>query len=95
MQKDHIVLIEQDIKERKDIVDRYQKYGLLDRDEAISKIKSLRKTDYKVAAATGARLLVNAVSFENATNDQIIAELQMQISILCSELLEDSLLTGP
>ena len=81
-----ILTIEYDIAERKDIVEMYYKSRILDRDNAIKKIKELRLTDTNVATVTSIELLVNSIPFENATDEQIIGELQMQIGILGTEL---------
>lgn len=82
------IAIERSIKERQDIVDKYRKFGEIDRDEAISKIRSLRLTDSRVRDMTAIELMIHPTPFEDATNDQIVGELQMQVLILSAELSE-------
>lgn len=77
-----------DIQERQDIINKYNTYGYLDRNDAINKIKELRITDKKVMTATAAELAVRSVPFNQASNETIIAELQMQIDILKAEFAE-------
>ena len=84
----------QGITERKAIIDKYCQYCILDREDAISKIMSLRSTDNKVLEVACATTIVNAIPLENATNDNIINELQMQISILNGELIDGMLQKG-
>ena len=88
MNNRRIISIEHDIKERKDIVDRYYASGILDRQDAINKINNLRLTDEKVAEITSAKLLAHRIPFRESTDEQIISELKMQIGILTEELAE-------
>ena len=77
-----------DIRERKEIIDKYNMTGVLDRQSAINKILKLRQTDGQVAATTAARLAMSSVPFEQASNEGIIAELQMQVGILMTKLTD-------
>ena len=77
-----------DIKEIDSIVFNYQKYGSLDRNEAIRKIKELRITDKDIAAATVAGLAISSTPFSHSTNDQIVGELLMQRNILQAKLIK-------
>lgn len=86
MENQRILTIEHDIAERKDIVEKYYKFRIFDRDNAIKKIMELRSTNINVATVTSIELLVNSIPFENATDEQIIGELQMQIGVLAGEL---------
>ena len=79
-----------DISERKEIIDKYNLTGFLDRQSAIDKILKLRQTDKHVAATTAARLVVSSVPFDQASNESIIAELQMQVGILMAKLPDQS-----
>lgn len=63
--------------------------GFWDREQTIRIIRKLRVTDNKVAKATAVNLALSAVPFDEATDDQLIAELEMQITILNSEILCD------
>lgn len=76
------------IKERKDIIDKYYQTGYLDRDEAVKKIKELRITDENVGKITTIKLAQSSIPFEYATNESIVAELEMQTNILITELDE-------
>lgn len=77
-----------DINERDSIICNYQKYGLLDRDDAIKKIQELRISDKDIAAATVVNLSVSSIPFSQSTNDQIIGELAMQRDILRAKLIK-------
>lgn len=77
-----------DIGERENIISNYQKYGVLDRDNAIKKIQELRISDKDVAAVTSIKLVTSSIPFSQSTNDQIIGELTMQKDILLAKLNE-------
>ena len=77
-----------DIAERENIICNYQKYGLLDRDDAIKKIQELRISDKDVAVVTTANLSVSSLPFSQSTNDQIVRELAMQRDILQAKLIK-------
>ena len=83
-----IGFIEQHIKERKGIVDRYRICGILDREDAIFKIKWLRLNDLNVGIVSCAYVAMNPIPMEEASDDQIVGELQMQMGILSGELAE-------
>lgn len=84
---DKVSLIK-DIREIDSITINYQKYGSLDRNEAIRKIQELRITDKDILAATIARLAVSSTPFCQSTNDQIVGELLMQRNILQAKLIK-------
>ena len=84
----NITSIEHDIYERKEIIDRFMTLRILNRQDAIEKIESLRLTDTRVAEVTGVKLLFSRTPFEKCTDEQIVAELQMQIEVLYGELAE-------
>ena len=77
-----------DINERENIVCNYQRYGVLDRDDAIKKIQELRIKDEDVLKVTSANLAVSSTPFNQSTNDQIVNELIMQRNILQAKLRE-------
>ena len=79
-----------DLTERKQIIQSFYSTGYIDRDNAIKKIKELRVTDADVAAITSAKLVTNSVPFENATNEGLIAELQMQVDILAAKVIVEN-----
>ena len=78
----------QNISERQNIIEKYRKTGDLDRKDAITKILKLRGTDREVLLATSARLALSAIPFEHCSDEQIIAELKMQVEILAGKLQE-------
>lgn len=78
--------IMQDINDRKQIILDYQLTGHLDRDKAVGEIQKLRLNDEDVAKATTARLAVSSTPFTQATDQDIVAELQMQVNILTAKL---------
>ena len=82
------VSLVQDISERQNIIEKYRKTGDLDRKDAITKILKLRGTDREVLLATSARLALSAIPFEHSSDEQIIAELKMQVEILAGKLQE-------
>ena len=77
-----------DIEERKRIIHEYQLTGRLDREKAIEKIKELRLTDEDVAKVTTTRLAVSSTPFSQASDNGIVAELQMQVDILSAKVLQ-------
>ena len=68
-----------DIEERMQIIREYQLTGHLDREKAIDRIKELRLTDEDVAKVTTTRLAVSSTPFSQASDNGIVAELQMHI----------------
>ena len=75
-----------DISIRKQIIQNYQLTGWLDREDAIRKIMELRYSDRHVAEVTFARLSTGSYPFSQATDQDIISELQTQIIILLNEM---------
>lgn len=75
-----------DIAERNEIILNYQKYGILDRNNAIQKIKELRIKDPDVSTITFAKLAISNTPFEHTPNDQLVSELAMQRDILLAKL---------
>ncbi len=77
-----------DIDDRKQMIQKYQITGRLDRDKAIKMIQELRLTDDDIAAETSIRLAISSTPFAQASDQGIIAELQMQTNILSAKLLK-------
>lgn len=75
-----------DIIDRKKIVFDYKMYGILDRDSAINKIKELRNKDKEVEKITTVNLAISFIPFSMSSDDQIVAELDMQKAILEAKL---------
>lgn len=80
--------IKKDINERTEIINTYLTTRHLDRDKAISKIIELRKTDENVAAVTAVKLAQYSIPFSEVPNENIVAELKMQVDILTAELVK-------
>lgn len=76
-----------DIAEREKIISDYKKYGILDRDKAINKIQELRIKDKEVEEITIAKLATFSIPFSMSTDEQIVAELDMQKEILKAKLI--------
>lgn len=76
--------IRKDIQERQQMINEYLMTRRLDRDKAISKIQDLRITNENVAAVTAVKLAQYSVPFSQVTDENIIAELKMQMDILVS-----------
>lgn len=81
--------IRKDIHDRQQIINEYINTRHLDRDKAISKIMELRRKDAKVAAVTDIKLAQFSVSFSQAPDENIVAELKMQMNILSAELAKE------
>lgn len=81
--------IRKDIHDRQQIINEYINTRHLDRDKAISKIMELRRKDAKVAAVTDIKLAQFSVSFSQAPDENIVAELKMQMDILSAELAKE------
>lgn len=82
------ISLTKDIIERQQIIENYNQFNMLDRDNAVKKIKELRSSDIEIATATSVELLKGSVPFEQCTNEQIIAEIKMQSSILEYKMLK-------
>lgn len=77
-----------DIKERDDIIRKYNSFGLLDRNDAIRKIMELRSRDIDIYRITVAGLAISSTPFNIATNEQIIRDLETQKNILEAKLIK-------
>lgn len=75
-----------DIAEREKIISDYKKYGILDKDKAIKKIQELRIKDKEVEKITIAKLATFSIPFSMSSDEQIVAELDMQKEILKAKL---------
>lgn len=76
-----------DIAEREKIISDYKKYGILDRDKAIKKIQELRIKDKEVEKITIAKLATFSIPFSMSSDEQSVAELDMQKEILKAKLI--------
>ena len=77
-----------DIAEREKIISGYKKHGILDRDKAINKIQELRIKDKEVEEITIAKLATFSIPISMSSDEQIVAELDMQKTILEAKLFE-------
>ena len=75
-----------DFSERKQLINEYRLTGYLNREIAISKIQELRITDPDVSIATNIRLASGRTPFDQATDEALASELQMQIDILSAKV---------
>lgn len=78
-----------EINERQQIINECINTRHLDRYKAISKIMELRGKDAKVAAVTNIKLAQFSVPFSQAPDENIVAELKMQMDILSAELAKE------
>ena len=78
-----------EINERQQIINEYINTRHLDRYKAISKIMELRGKDAKVAAVTNIKLAQFSVPFSQAPDENIVAELKMQMDILSAEMAKE------
>ena len=78
------------IKERKDIIDKYYQTGQLDRDEAVKKIKELRKTDKNVLTVAIMQQVGGSIPLEQAPDNGLVIELENQIQLLEMKLFEEN-----
>lgn len=77
-----------DIQERKQIIDDYRTYGILDRNKVIDKITELQHKDVEVATATNTvQAIQGAVILNYADNNTLIENLLFQINILEGKLV--------
>lgn len=72
-----------DIAERQQIIYDYRTYGKIDRANTINKIIELRATNEQIAVAKWIECASQpSIPFEQATDEQLINELEKQIAIL-------------
>ncbi len=84
-----IASIKKDIQECQQMINEYQMTRRLDRDKAISKIQELRITNENIAAVTAVKLAQYSVPFSQVSDENIVAELKMQMDILTAELAKE------
>lgn len=75
------------IAEIEKIISDYKKYGVLYRDKAINKIQELRIKHKEVEEITIAKLATFSIPFSMSSDEQIVAELDMQKEILKAKLI--------
>lgn len=77
-----------DINERQSIIKKYYKTGALDRKNAIEKIVELRKRDTSVAKIYMSQFIMPQISLAEASDLQLIKELETQIAILSGKYID-------
>lgn len=85
------VSLARDIKEREDIIDTFNRYGYLDRDNAMKKITELRFSDIEVGMIALAQQASGSIPLVSALDSQLVLELNNQLTILKAKLLNLSL----
>lgn len=85
------VSLAREIKERKDIIDSFNRYGYLDRDNAIKKILELRSSDMDVAVAANVQQINGSIPIVCASDQQLVFELNSQLNILKAKLFNQAL----
>ena len=84
-----IANLQNQIADRQAIINNYFYCGILNRGDAICKIKELRKTDATVGAVYKIQpAAAHSITLDNCSDYQLINELQAQISILQAELTQ-------
>lgn len=84
-----IASIQKGIEERERIINVFNRFGILDRDEAIRKIRELRYTDKEILAITAGNMIAGgSTSFSACPNPKLVDELQMQVDILKAKLFK-------
>lgn len=87
-----ILDLNKNIQERKQLIQDYIAYGILDRHKVIEKIKELQITDSDITAATATvQAIRGTVILEYADNNTLIENLQFQIDILEGKLIEKTI----
>ena len=81
--------IKKDMHERQQMINDYMNTRHLDRENAISKIQRLRITDENIATVTAVKLAQYSVPFSKVPDENIVAELKMQMYILSMKLAKE------
>lgn len=79
-----------DIKDIDDMLDRYERNGVLDREKAINKIRKLQLTNKDIGTAVAATIPFSFIPFNRASNDQLVSELNAYKAILMEKCLHNS-----
>lgn len=84
-----ILDLNKNIQERKQLIQDYIAYGILDRHKVIEKIRELQTTDVDITVATATvQIMRGAVILEYADDNTLIENLQFQINILEGKLID-------
>lgn len=87
-----ILDLNKNIQERKQLIQDYIAYGILDKHKVIEKIRELQTTDLDITAATATvQAIRGAVILEYADDNTLIENLQFQIDILEGKLIEKTI----
>lgn len=71
-----------DIQDIDDILNQYNRNGVLDRKRAIDKIRELQLTNKDIGTVVAATIPFNFIPFNRASNDQLASELNAYRTIL-------------
>ena len=71
-----------DIQDIDNMQNQYRQLGLIDREKAISKIRELRITNKDIGKAAATALPFNSIPFSEASNNQLVGELDAYKAIL-------------
>ena len=78
-----------DIRDIDDILNQYRRSGLINREKVISKIGELRITNKDIRETTMATLPLNPIPFREASNNQLVSELNAYKLILQENYLHN------
>ena len=84
------LIILKDIQEINDLLNGYCQIGYMDREKAISKIRELRITNSDIRKAATAMLPSNAIPFSQASDSQLVGELNAYRAILAENYLRNT-----
>ena len=71
-----------DIQDIDDMLNQYRRSGLINREKVISKIRELRATNKDIRETTMATLPLNPIPFGEASNNQLVSEINAYKLIL-------------
>ncbi len=71
-----------DIRDIDDMLNQYRQSGLINREKVISKIRELRVTNKDIRETTMATLPLNPIPFGEASNNQLVSEINAYKLIL-------------
>ena len=79
-----------DIQDIDDILNQYNRNGVLDRKRAIDKIRELQLTNRNIGTAVAKTIPFSFIPFNKASNDQLVCELNAYEAILMEKCLRNA-----
>lgn len=79
-----------DIQDIDDILNQYNRNGVLDREKAINKIRKLQLTNRNIGVAVAKTFPFSFIPFNKASNDQLVSELNAYKAILMKKCLRNA-----